>query len=57
MIDEDNFSDTKEYRYYDRTLGLEKDTLLSASIWKVFYNEDININREIDVKAYYLHMA
>lgn len=54
MTDEEEFPDTKEYQYYARTLGLEKDAFLSADMWEVFYNPDININREIDEKAYYL---
>lgn len=54
MTDEDEFTDTKEYQYYARTLGLEKDAFLSADMWEVFYNPDININRDIDEKAYYL---
>lgn len=54
MTDEDDFTDTKEYQYYARTLGLEKDAFLSADMWEVFYNPDININRDIDEKAYYL---
>lgn len=54
MTDEDEFPDTKEYQYYARTLGLEKDAFLSADMWEVFYNPDININRDIDEKAYYL---
>lgn len=54
MTDEEEFSDTKEYQYYARTLGLEKDAFLSADMWEVFYSPDININREIDEKAYYL---
>lgn len=54
MTDEEEFSDTKEYQYYARTLGLEKDAFLSADMWEVFYSPDININRDIDEKAYYL---
>ncbi len=54
MNDEDEFTDTKEYQYYARTLGLEKDAFLSADMWEVFYNPDININRDIDEKSYYL---
>lgn len=54
MTDEDEFPDTKEYQYYARTLGLEKDAFLSADMWEVFYSPDININRDIDEKAYYL---
>lgn len=54
MTDEDEFADTKEYQYYARTLGLEKDAFLTADMWEIFYSPDININREIDEKAYYL---
>ncbi|MGN1136326.1 MAG: hypothetical protein ACI4SF_08920 [Oscillospiraceae bacterium] len=54
MTDEDEFTDTKEYQYYARTLGLEKDAFLTADMWEVYYNPDININRDIDEKAYYL---
>lgn len=54
MTDEKEFTDTKEYQYYARTLGLEKDAFLTADMWEVFYSPEININREIDEKAYYL---
>ncbi len=54
MTDEDEFADTKEYQYYARTLGLEKEAFLSADMWEIFYNPEININREIDEKAYFL---
>ncbi len=54
MTDEEEFSDTKEYQYYARTLGLEKDAFLTADMWEVFYSPEININRDIDEKAYYL---
>lgn len=52
MNDEDEFTDTKEYQYYARTLGLEKDAFLCADMWEVFYNPYININRDIDEKSY-----
>lgn len=54
MTDEDEFADIKEYQYYARTLELDKDAFLTADMWEVFYNPDININRDIDEKAYYL---
>lgn len=54
MTDEDEFIDTKEYQYYARTPGLEKEAFLSADMWEIFYNPEININREIDEKAYFL---
>ena len=54
MNDDDEFPDVKDYQYYARTLGLEKDAFLSADMWEVFYNDSININREIDGTAYYL---
>lgn len=53
MTDEDEFADIKEYQYYARTLGLDKDSFLTADMWEIFYNPDININRGIDEKAYY----
>ena len=54
MTDEDKFPDVKDYQYYARSLGLEKDAFLNADMWEVFYNEEININREIDGIADYL---
>lgn len=54
ITDSEEFGDIKSYQYYARTIGLEKDALLSSDMWEVFYNEDININREIDEKAIYL---
>ena len=54
MTDAEDFPDIKDYRYYARAVGLDKDALLTADMWEVFYNEEININREIDGKAIYL---
>ena len=51
MGNEDKFPD---YRYYARTIGLDKDGLIQPEMWENFYNEDININKEIDGKAIYL---
>lgn len=52
--DEETFPDLKDYRYYARTLGLDKDHFLAINMWEVFYNDTININRDIDEKAIYL---
>lgn len=52
--DEGEFTDIKDYQYYARTLGLDKDTFLSQDMWEIFYNENININRDVDGKAVYL---
>ena len=54
MTDEDDFPDKKEYQYYARAVGLDKDAFLSADMWEVYYNEAININRDVDEKAVYL---
>lgn len=54
MTDEKEFTDVKDYQYYARAVGLEKDGLLYPDMWEIYYNEDININREIDEKAVYL---
>lgn len=54
MTDAEDFPDIKDYQYYARAVGLDKDALLTADMWEVFYNEEININREIDGKAIYL---
>lgn len=54
MTDSETFSDVNDYQYYARTLGLEKDYFLNPEMWEVFYNEDININKDIDGKEYYL---
>ncbi len=54
VYDEDEFPDVKDYQYYARSLGLEKDAFLNTDMWEVFYNDSININREIDCIAYYL---
>lgn len=51
---EDKFPDLPDYRYYARTVGLDKDGLIQPEMWEIFYNEDININREIDGRAIYL---
>ncbi len=54
MTDEDEFSDLTDYQYYSRTIGLEKNDLLSPEMWEVYYSESININKEIDGTAIYL---
>lgn len=54
ITDEEEFTDVNDYRYYARTIGLDKDALLSPDMWEIFYSEEININREIDNKAVYL---
>lgn len=54
MTDGETFSDVTDYRYYARTLGLDKDYFLNPEMWEVFYNEEININKDIDDKEYYL---
>lgn len=54
MTDSETFSDMTDYQYYARTLGLEKDYFLNPEMWEVFYNDEININKDIDDKEYYL---
>ena len=54
MTDSETFSDMTDYQYYARTLGLEKDYFLNPEMWEVFYSENININKDIDDKEYYL---
>lgn len=55
MTDEENFTDLKDYQYYARTLGLDKDALLNPEMWEVYYNEQIvNLNKDIDNKEIYL---
>lgn len=51
---EDKFPDLPDYCYYARAVGLDKDGLIQPDMWEIFYNENININREIDGKAIYL---
>ncbi|MCM1524502.1 MAG: hypothetical protein NC120_08610 [Ruminococcus sp.] len=54
ITDEEEFPDKKDYQYYARAVGLDKDAFLSAEMWEVFYSENININRDVDEKAVYL---
>lgn len=54
ITDSEEFTDLDNYRYYARTLGLEKDYFLDPAVWEVYYNEEININNEIDGKEIYL---
>lgn len=54
ITDEEKFTDLADYRYYARTIGLDKDGLLAPEMWEIFWNEDININKEIDGKSIYL---
>lgn len=54
MTDEDTFPDVRDYEYYARTLDLDSRYFLDADMWNIFYNTDINRNRDIDGKAVYL---
>ena len=54
IFDNEEFTDLTDYQYYARTIGLEKDELLSPDMWEVYYSESININKEIDGSAVYL---
>lgn len=54
IFDEDEFTDILDYQYYARTIGLEKDRLLSPDMWEVYYSDSININKEIDGTSIYL---
>ncbi len=54
MTDIEAFSDMTDYQYYARTLGLDKDYFLNPEMWEMYYNESININKDIDDKEYYL---
>ena len=54
MKDSEDFPDKLNYQYYARTLGLDKDYFLSADNWEIFYNDKINLNKDIDDKSIYL---
>lgn len=54
LTDSEEFTDIKNYQYYARTLGLEKDFFLNPQMWEVYYNPDLNINNEINGKEIYL---
>lgn len=54
IFDDEEFTDLTDYQYYARTIGLEKDELLSPDMWEVYYSDSININKEIDGSAVYL---
>lgn len=54
IFDDEEFTDFTDYQYYARTIGLEKDELLSPDMWEVYYSDSININKEIDGSAVYL---
>lgn len=54
IADSETFSDMTDYQYYARTLGLDKNHFLNPEMWEVFYNDEININKDIDDKEYYL---
>ena len=38
MANEDKFPDLPDYRYYARTIGLDKDGLIQPDMWEIFYN-------------------
>ena len=54
IFDSEAFEDMKNYQYYARTLGQDKDFLLDPEMWEVYYSDSININKDIDGKAIYL---
>lgn len=54
IFDDEEFTDLTDYQYYARTIGLEKDELLSPDKWEVYYSDSVNINKEIDGSAVYL---
>ncbi len=54
ITDGEEFPDIKDYQYYARAVGLDKDAFLSADMWEVFYSDSVNINRDVDEKAIYL---
>lgn len=54
IFDDEEFTDLTDYQYYARTIGLEKDELLSPDMWEVYYSDSININKEIDGTSVYL---
>lgn len=54
MTDPEVFTDSLSYQYYARTLGLDKDYFLDIENWEVYYNEKINLNRDIDNASIYL---
>ena len=54
IYDEEEFTDLTDYQYYARTIGLEKDGLLSSDMWEVYYSDSININKGISGTAVYL---
>ncbi len=48
LTDSEEFTDINNYRYYARTLGLDKDYFLNPNMWEVYYNPAININKEMN---------
>lgn len=54
LTDYDEFPDRDNYRYYARTLGLDKDYFLNPNMWEAYYNPEININNEINGQEIYL---
>lgn len=54
LTDSEEFTDMFDYRYYARTLGLDKDYFLNPNMWEVYYNPEININNEINGQEIYL---
>ncbi|MCM1059381.1 MAG: hypothetical protein NC452_03710 [Eubacterium sp.] len=39
MTDSEAFPDKKDYQYYARAVGLDKDAFLSADMWEIFYSD------------------
>ncbi len=54
LSDFEEFDDLTNYQYYARALNLDKDYFISPEMWEVYYNDNINRNRDIDNKVIYL---
>ncbi|MBP1546578.1 MAG: hypothetical protein J6A37_08255 [Oscillospiraceae bacterium] len=54
MTNSEYFTDLKDYQYYARAIGKDKDFFVQPEMWEVFYNKDINRNRDINGLDIYL---
>lgn len=52
--DDAKFTDTSDYQYYARTLGQDKNYFLVPEMWEVYYNDEVNLNRDITNEDIYL---
>ena len=52
--DDSLIKNVSDYQFYARSLGLDKDYFFNPELWEVYYNDEINLNRDITEEDIYL---